>query len=242
MRGGLPSAAWYNGRAAMNCADYERLFDAYLDGQLGGTLRLEFDAHRLRCRRCQQTLAMLEACGHLIATDRREPSVSADFTDNVMAAVAQRESQRARPRRIRATRVAIVVGAVLQAAAVLLLAILMQSRPAKPAPGGAPSAPPAVAAKPASGVDATLLEAKSSGDLREAIYGKIEQLLLARENLTTQGKRALAYLNLDVPDAVARATSDPGLLNPLTGWLDALLPGTTEPPDSEDANPSQFAL
>ncbi|MHC5035492.1 MAG: anti-sigma factor family protein, partial [Planctomycetota bacterium] len=68
----------------MNCSECERLFDAYLDGQLAGSLRLEFDAHRLRCRRCQQTLAMLETIGNVIASDPQVPEMSVTFTDRVM--------------------------------------------------------------------------------------------------------------------------------------------------------------
>ena len=55
----------------MNCSEAEQLFDAFLDGQLTGSLRLELDAHRLRCRRCQQTLAMMEACEHGAGLARR---------------------------------------------------------------------------------------------------------------------------------------------------------------------------
>lgn len=72
----------------MRCADAEQLFDAYLDGQLAGALRLELDAHRLRCRRCQQSLAMMEAVGHVIANDPDVPNLSQDFTARVMGAIA----------------------------------------------------------------------------------------------------------------------------------------------------------
>jgi hypothetical protein len=72
----------------MNCSEAERLFDAHLDAELSGSLRLEFDAHRLRCRFCQRKLAMLETCEHVLASHSRAPRLSADFTDSVMAAVA----------------------------------------------------------------------------------------------------------------------------------------------------------
>ena len=75
----------------MNCSDAERLFDAFLDRQLSGTLRLELDAHRLRCRQCQQTLAMLESCGEVIASDRRGPVLSDDFAERVMADVSEQQ-------------------------------------------------------------------------------------------------------------------------------------------------------
>ena len=113
----------------MNCSEAEQLFDAHLDGQLTGSLRLELDAHRLRCRRCQQTLAMMEACEHVLAANRRVPALAEDFTERVMSGVVQR---RRIPGRLRSTRVAVAVGFALQAAAVLILAIIFQSKPGQP--------------------------------------------------------------------------------------------------------------
>jgi len=113
----------------MNCSEAEQLFDAYLDGQLTGSLRLELDAHRLRCRRCQQTLAMMEACEHVLTADRRVPALAEDFTERVMSDAVQR---RRIPGRLRSTRVAVAVGFGLQAAAVLILAIIFQSKPGQP--------------------------------------------------------------------------------------------------------------
>lgn len=101
----------------MNCNDSDRLIDAYLDGQLSGSLRLEFDAHRVRCRRCQQTLATMEACLHLIATDQRGPALGDDFTARVMQRVAPEQPVR----RLRLSPLMISVGALTaQAAAVAL--------------------------------------------------------------------------------------------------------------------------
>lgn len=113
----------------MNCSEAEQLFDAYLDGQLTGSLRLELDAHRLRCRRCQQTLAMMEACEHVLTADQRVPALAEDFTERVMSDAVQR---RRIPGRLRSTRVAVAVGFGLQAAAVLILAIIFQSKPSQP--------------------------------------------------------------------------------------------------------------
>ena len=93
----------------MNCSEAEQLFDAYLDGQLTGSLRLELDAHRLRCRRCQQTLAMMEACEHVLTADRRAPELSVDFTERVMADTTRR---RRIPGRLRSTRVALAAEAM----------------------------------------------------------------------------------------------------------------------------------
>ncbi|GAG02903.1 unnamed protein product, partial [marine sediment metagenome] len=96
---------------------------------LTGSLRLELDAHRLRCRRCQQTLAMMEACEHVLTADQRVPALAEDFTERVMSDVVHR---RRIPGRLRSTRVAVAVGFGLQAAAVLILAIIFQSKPGQP--------------------------------------------------------------------------------------------------------------
>ncbi len=71
----------------MHCVEIEQLMDAWLDGELSGSLKLEFDAHRLSCARCQNMLSMLEACQHVIADDA-PPAPSFDFTDRVMAQVS----------------------------------------------------------------------------------------------------------------------------------------------------------
>ncbi len=115
----------------MICSECEQLFDAYLDGQLAGSLRLEFDAHRLRCRHCQQTLAMLESIGHVISSDAQAPELSGDFTSRVMQQVEQ-------PRVLRwpLPRIAIFLGAAAQVAAVLVFALLWSA-----APRGGPPAP-----------------------------------------------------------------------------------------------------
>src|SRR5512143_2249321 len=99
----------------MICSECEQLFDAYLDGHLAGSLRLEFDAHRLRCPHCQQTLAMLETIGHVIAADsHRQPELSAGFTDRVLEEITR---PRERIFRLPYVRAAVVVGALAQAAA-----------------------------------------------------------------------------------------------------------------------------
>lgn len=111
----------------MNCSGVENLLDAHLDGQLSGSLRLEFEAHRLRCRHCQQTLAMMEAAAHVITHDRRGPALSDDFTDAVMGRLAST----ARPRwRLRPRTVAL--GLLAQAAAIALFVVILR------APGGSP--------------------------------------------------------------------------------------------------------
>jgi anti-sigma factor RsiW len=73
----------------MNCERFERIIDSYLDSQLSGSLLAEFHAHRLSCRRCSRVVSMLQAAGDVIAQDQREPKISADFADRVLAAMPQ---------------------------------------------------------------------------------------------------------------------------------------------------------
>jgi hypothetical protein len=105
----------------MNCPEAEQFFDAYLDGELTGSLRLEFDAHRLRCPACQQKLAMMEACEHILARDTRMPALSDGFTDRVMSEIEQR---RLVARRTRKRRITIAATVALQAAAVIVFAVV----------------------------------------------------------------------------------------------------------------------
>jgi hypothetical protein len=71
----------------MNCGRFDKLIDSYLDGRLFGTLLAEFHAHRLACRRCTRIVSMLQAAGDVIAQDHREPKISSDFADRVLAAL-----------------------------------------------------------------------------------------------------------------------------------------------------------
>jgi len=62
------------------------MLDAYLDGELGGTLKLEFEAHVVECKTCGHMLGMMDAVGQIVAAPGPdEPRLSADFTDRVMA-------------------------------------------------------------------------------------------------------------------------------------------------------------
>ncbi len=106
----------------MNCSEAEQFFDAYLDGELSGSMRLEFDAHRLRCPLCQQKLAMMEACEHIISRDGHQPALSKDFSDRVMRQIGQGPITARRHRRRRLT---IVAAVVLQAAAVIVFAVVV---------------------------------------------------------------------------------------------------------------------
>ncbi len=212
----------------MNCVQAEQLFDAYLDGQLGGSLRLEFDAHRLRCRRCQQTLAMLESVGTLIATDSVHPPLSPDFTDRVMARIAHRSAQRRRPLR----RLLLVAGAVSQAAAVL--AFVLYWLPPKPRPP----------AQPAPAAPQVPLEYANSPEfraIRELVVDRVERRLWEMHHAGTQLTSDLVglarYLNISLPADVARESLRMAGANPWQALWDAFLPRgeeETETPPATD--------
>ncbi len=113
----------------MNCGRFEKLIDSYHDGGLHGTLLAEFHAHRLHCRRCSRVVSMLEAAGDVIAQDRCEPTISADFADRVVAAMpAAQKADRS------ATLVRLMAGAAgVAAAASILLAVMVAGQvPAGP--------------------------------------------------------------------------------------------------------------
>ncbi len=183
----------------MNCSDAERLFDAFLDRELSGTLRVELDAHRLRCRRCQQTLAMLESCGDVIASDRRGPLLGDDFAERVMADIADRQDSRTKIYRFRGTRVAAVVGTLIPAAAVLVIAVLFSNSDLTTAPSTVDDP------------DRTALIAKSDVDVRggaEAYWEKFYQGIRATSYLTDGVRRTAGYLNMEVGEAVAAASAE----------------------------------
>ncbi|MCG3125904.1 MAG: hypothetical protein CHACPFDD_00731 [Phycisphaerae bacterium] len=222
----------------MTCAECERLYDAYLDGQLSGTLRLEFDAHRLRCRRCQQTIAMLEACTFVIGSDRRQPALSPDFTARVMEDIGARSDERRRAVRVRATRVAFVAGGLIQAAAVVIFAIMLPRGGVAPRSPRAETPVVAEAGLALTGVD------DPSIDLREYVFSKLERGLRSTPAKWTEDMRQLAgYLNVSVPDSVARASADPRTLMPLFA-IDNLIspaPGAAAPePAADDESGARF--
>lgn len=83
----------------MNCTQACNLFDAYLDGELTGSLAAEFGAHHLACADCRRELALLEVTGHVIASDTDMPLLSSEFTERLLqCAVAQPAGHRTRTR------------------------------------------------------------------------------------------------------------------------------------------------
>ncbi len=73
----------------LTCRHAEHLFDAYLDGELAPGLAAELDAHRLTCSSCRHALALLEVAGHVVKADRSAATLSAGFTERLLACIDQ---------------------------------------------------------------------------------------------------------------------------------------------------------
>jgi len=207
----------------MNCHEAEQLFDAYFDGELSESLRLEFDAHRLSCPLCEQKLAILEACAHTISSDHDVPPLADDFTDRVMAQVRQTPVPIARLRRrwVAAAALANV------AAAVALLIWLASPQNDQPPTG-------LVAADRPAGESVSLDEAlqdPTGVDLYGYIVSHVEQALAARKQVTEDLTSLPRYaLNFRLP----QRTFDP--TRPLTSLLEALFPQQPAEPARDDAS------
>ncbi len=99
----------------MNCRQFEQFLDQYLDGELEGTLKLEFEAHLVDCESCGHEFAVMEAVGEIISAPAPdEPRVSVNFADRVMADLSAQKQVRVKFRRVMAK-------ASLAAAAMLIL-------------------------------------------------------------------------------------------------------------------------
>ena len=211
----------------MYCPECEQLFDAYLDGQLAGTLRLEFDAHRLRCRRCQQTLAMLEAVGHVIASDTQVPELSANFTDRVLHEVEQ-----PRPRVVRFTspRVALVAAAIVQVAAVVTFVVVWQTTSIKPL---SPDASDVVSVASKGHAANRPSEAEVRDRLKDAVEDRLWDMYAGgTKTWTTELRNIARYFDVTVPEDVARESLK------TVNWKN-LLP---DPPGTDDQDESEPAL
>jgi len=209
----------------MNCSECEQLFDAYLDGFLAGSLRLEFDAHRLRCRRCQQTLAMLEAAGHVIASDTQAPAVADDFTERVMRVVAQ---PRTRVIRFPRLRVAIVAAALVQAAAILTIAIIRNNQASAPALPTAPSA--RVVAAESTSPDLGAEGVRSL--IVEGVEDRLWEMYAAGRKLPSDVLGLARYLDITLPEDVARESSKLANVNPWQAFWGPLGAGDEEEPQA----------
>ncbi|MBU0616805.1 MAG: hypothetical protein KKI02_03735 [Planctomycetes bacterium] len=169
----------------MNCWEAEQFFDAYLDDELAGSLRLEFDAHRLRCTVCQQKLAMMESCEHILARDTGGPALSDGFTDRVMGDIEQRQVLAAHSRKRRL----VIGGAVaLQVAAVIVFAIFWTGYWNQPTPVLPPGEDPVFTDD--------VRKAMATGDrdaLKELIWARHDQLEAARSNLRDEAAALAGY-------------------------------------------------
>ncbi len=195
----------------MNCIDVEQLIDAYLDGELSGALRVEFDAHRLSCDVCQRKVALLESCGDVLAGDQDLPALSGDFTDQVMHAVARRPRASLLPRRV-----AVLTAVGLQAAAVVAVIWLIGTfRPTTPRPAGDPG-------RIASGA---LVDPGPPLDFSGALWDGVDTFAAARSNLLSDFV-AVADLvrSLEVPADVADIPSG----NPFYLLQRLLVPATSD--------------
>ncbi len=101
----------------MRCEAAQKLFDAYLDGELSASQRTELGAHCVKCADCRRALALLEVSGHIVTSDREPVSLDANFTDRLLACVDEREASWMR----RGQRWLYVAGPLAAAAAVILM-------------------------------------------------------------------------------------------------------------------------
>lgn len=215
----------------MNCVEAEQLFDAHLDGELGGTLRLEFDAHRLRCGMCQQKLAMLEACEHMLAADSRTPGLRDDFVDRVMGAVATVQPLPA-PRRRLQQRWVIGVTALGAAAGVALSFIW-------PGGSGVPGASPGAAATAVISPDlANAMDDESGVELYRYILSRVDQLSAAPGTLARDVRKLPGYA-FDM--ALPADGRDLMPANPLFWFLGLWNHDSSIEPDSPEAG-ERFSL
>jgi hypothetical protein len=199
----------------MNCDEFQKLLDAHLDGELAGTLRLEFDAHRVNCAECEHSVTLLEAVSTVVAAPPRPPALPADFTDRVMAEIAVPARERGEAVRAhRGLRIALVAGALVQAAAVYMFAVM----PADP------SRIP-VSTPPESIDVAKVTEPQLLKYVWELYASRAEQAgTLAGDDLQQVKQFAM---NLNVGDNLG--------LGPV-GILQALVPAPVEPADAAPAS------
>ncbi len=209
----------------MTCTECEQLFDAYLDGQLTGALRLEFDAHRLRCRRCQQTLAMLEAVGNVLSADAEPPTLSDDFTDRVMQSVAPAATQ---TRRFPRWRVTLATVALAQAAAILLFVSFRPDSTDTTPPPVIPVSNDPLAAR------ADLMDDPAFQGLRGLITERIQDRVWAMWSdgmqLPQHVRQLATGLDFKLPDEYVRASEKVVDAGPLQLFLNS--------PTSDDAESS----
>lgn len=218
----------------MNCHDAERLLDVHLDGQLSGSLRLEFEAHRLRCPRCRQTVALMEAATRVIASDRRTPGPADDFTDRVMARLpASTHGPSGPPWR----RPAVLAIALTAQAAALLFAVAWLQWPA--AERHAPDGGALVAGAPTDAdidrrVDRTEeVYDKAFAAVRNRVYAMLSEGRTIPQEWTDL---VLLAGGLELSDEVVRRSNALGAGDPLSVLLQAMLPSGGD--DDDEPQPT----
>jgi hypothetical protein len=99
----------------VNCREFEQYLDLYLDRELEGTLKLEFEAHMVECESCGHMYAMMEAVGQIVgAPSPDEPKLGSDFTDRIVMNFVEQRHKTLRFRKILAvSSVAAAVGLIL---------------------------------------------------------------------------------------------------------------------------------
>lgn len=182
----------------ITCRDAQHLFDRHLDGELPPSLQTELQAHRLNCPSCQSELAMAETFGDVIALDRCEPVMSASFTDRVLLA----HRAQARPPRRQWSRMILLGGSPMAAAASILFALVVISPPKTDVAGvQVVNADPASLKHPTIVTEPKPTAAPAEMDAAPVAAGFVENLLAplvesSRSTLegTRRGAQELAYL------------------------------------------------
>lgn len=231
----------------MNCREFEQLVGSYLDGDLAAALRLEFDAHRLRCVDCQQTLAVAEAVENTLALDDQVPELSDSFTDRVMDEVHAHQATRNR-NRVLPLRIAVAGGMVLQAAAVLLFAIMLSGDPETATPTNLTpdqNEPViAVADNPTPDHRLQITTPVKEVDVREAIVSRVENRVLEmqRAGETLGADLDALFFSLVLPPEMADETAKLVAPRPLELLIDTVMPAPRQPQPREVLPNDEIAL
>ncbi len=108
----------------MNCEQFEQLLDQYLDNELKGSVKLEFETHMVNCEGCGHLFAMSEAIGQIIAEPSfDEPMLSEDFSERVLNEIEKRQQ-----RRRTLYRIAAPAGLVASVAIILMGIIIFSAK------------------------------------------------------------------------------------------------------------------
>lgn len=90
----------------MNCSDFNRMLDSYIDGELDASARAELESHAAQCSDCRERLAASEQLREILS------HMDDDISVPLPAQAAWRNAVRAEAKRMRMKRVFAAVGAV----------------------------------------------------------------------------------------------------------------------------------